>query len=208
MTQTVNGKTILSTPFTNEDIRALRTGDVIYINGDIITGRDDVHIRVVHEGNDLPVEISGKALMHAGPIVKGSEQDGFEIISIGPTTSMRMEKLEYDFIAKTGAGFIIGKGGMGERTSEACREFGAVHCVLPAGNAVVAAVRVEEVTGVDWLDLGMPEALWQLRVKEFGPLIVSIDTTGRNYFAEKKVEYERRRDEQLAMISNTINLKP
>ena len=102
MTDIINGKTILSTPFTEEDIQALHVGDVIYINGDIVTGRDDVHIRVVKEGMDLPVDISGMALMHAGPIVKGSEESGFEVIAIGPTTSMRMEKFEYDFIKKTG----------------------------------------------------------------------------------------------------------
>ena len=66
MTKTINGKTILSTPFTEEDIQALHAGDVIYINGDIVTGRDDVHIRVVKEGMVLPVDISGMALMHAG----------------------------------------------------------------------------------------------------------------------------------------------
>ena len=72
MTNTINGKTILSTPFTAEDIQALHAGDVIYVNGDIVTGRDDVHIRVVKEGMELPVELSDKALMHAGPIISGS----------------------------------------------------------------------------------------------------------------------------------------
>ena len=96
MTETINGRTTLTTPFTEEDIRALRTGDVIYISGDIVTGRDDVHIRAVSEGMDLPAEIRGKALMHAGPIVTGSAEDGYSLVAIGPTTSMRMEKLEYD----------------------------------------------------------------------------------------------------------------
>ena len=162
MTEIINGRTVLTTPFSDEDIRSLRAGDVIYIDGDVITGRDDVHIRVTVEGLDLPVEISGKALMHAGPIVTGSADNGYEMISIGPTTSMRMEKFEYDFINKTGVRLIIGKGSMGSRTAEACREFGAVHCVLPAGNAVVAALCAEKITGVEWLDLGMPEALWNI----------------------------------------------
>ena len=140
MTKIINEKTILSTPFTEDDIRSLHAGDVIYITGDILTGRDDVHIRTVKEGMELPVDIHGKALMHAGPIVRSSEENSFEVVAIGPTTSMRMEKLEYDFIKKTGVRLIIGKGGMGERTAEACREFGAVHCVLPAGNAVVTAL--------------------------------------------------------------------
>ena len=91
-----------------------------------------------------------------------------------------------------------------ENTEKACREFGCIHCVIPVGNAVVAAVCVEEVTGAAWRDLGMPEALWDCRVKEFGPLIVSIDTYGNNYFEEKKVEYNRRKEEQIEKINKEV----
>ena len=204
MTKNINGKIILSTPFTEEDIRDLHAGDVIYVDGDIVTGRDDVHIRVVKEGVGLPVDLSGRVLMHAGPIISGSAETGYEIVSIGPTTSMRMEKLEHDFIEKTGVRLIIGKGGMGERTAGACREFGAVHCVLPAGNAVVGAACVEEISGVEWMDLGMAEALWKIRVKGLGPLIVTIDSNGRNIFAEKKKEIARRKEEQIEKISKKL----
>ena len=204
MTEIINGRTVLTTPFSDEDIRSLRAGDVIYIDGDVITGRDDVHIRVTVEGLDLPVEISGKALMHAGPIVTGSADNGYEMISIGPTTSMRMEKFEYDFINKTGVRLIIGKGSMGSRTAEACREFGAVHCVLPAGNAVVAALCAEKITGVEWLDLGMPEALWNIRVKNLGPLIVAIDAEGKNLFDEKKKEYAERKEKQIRDMGKAL----
>lgn len=204
MTKNINGKIILSTPFTEEDIRDLHAGDVIYVDGDIVTGRDDVHIRVVKEGVGLPVDLSGRVLMHAGPIISGSAGNGYEIVSIGPTTSMRMEKLEHDFIEKTGVRLIIGKGGMGERTAGACREFGAVHCVLPAGNAVVGAACVEEISGVEWMDLGMAEALWKIRVKGLGPLIVTIDSSGRNIFAEKKKEIARRKEEQIKEISKKL----
>ena len=204
MTETINGKTILTTPFSEDDIRGLHAGDVIYINGDIITGRDDVHIRVIKEGMKLPADICGKALMHAGPIVKNSGEDGYEVVAIGPTTSMRMEKLECDFIRQTGVRLIIGKGGMGKRTAEACREYGAVHCVLPAGNAVFTALCVEEITGVEWLDLGMAEALWSMRVNGLGPLIVSIDAGGRNIFEEKKKEISVRKEEQIEEISKRL----
>ncbi len=86
----------------------------------------------------------------------------------------------------------------------ACKEFGAIHCVFPAGNAVVAAVEVEEIVRAEWRDLGMPETLWNCRVKEFDPLIVSIDSEGRNYFEEKKVEYNQRKDEQVAEIRKQV----
>ena len=127
------------------------------------------------------------------------------MISIGPTTSMRMERFEYEFIQETGARIIIGKGGMKERTSEACKQFGAVHCVLPAGNAVIGAACVEEITAVHWLDLGMPEAVWCCKVKELGPLIVTIDSEGRNYFEEKKILYEQRKEEQIREISSQVH---
>ena len=94
--------------------------------------------------------------------------------------------------------------GMKENTQRACKEFGAIHCVFPVGNAVVVAVEVEEIVKAEWRDLGMPETLWNCRVKEFGPLIVSIDSEGRNYFEEKKVEYNQRKDEQVAEICKQV----
>ena len=99
---------------------------------------------------------------------------------------------------------IVGKGGMKEQTAAACKDFGCIHVVIPAGNAVVAAVAVEEIERAEWRDLGMPETLWNCRVKEFGPLIVSIDAQGRNYFEEKKVEYNKRKDEQIEKICKEV----
>lgn len=204
MKKNINGKTVLTAPITEEDTRSLQAGDVIYLDGDIVTGRDDVHIRVVKEGMALPADIRGMALMHAGPIVAGTDEGKFKMIAIGPTTSMRMEKLEYDFIRQTGIRLVIGKGGMGNNMAKACSEFGAVHCVLPAGNAVVTAASAEEILGVEWLDLGMAEALWHIRVKGLGPLIVSVDSSGRNLFAEKKKVYEQRKEEQINLISKNL----
>ena len=99
---------------------------------------------------------------------------------------------------------IVGIGGMKENTERACKDFGAIHCVFPAGNAVVAAAEVEEIVEAQWKDLGMPETLWHSHVKEFGPLIVSIDSYGRNYFEEKKVEYNKKKDEQVEQISKQV----
>ena len=91
---------------------------------------------------------------------------------------MRMEKFEKEFVEQTGVKVIIGKGGMGPKTPNACKEFEQSTAYSPAGNAVVAATEVEEIVDAQWRDLGMPETLWHCRVKEFGPLIVSIDTEG------------------------------
>ena len=218
MTEIRNEKKILITPVSEADIASLKVGDVFYLDGEMVTGRDSVHGRVVAEGIPLSVDIRGKVIMHAGPIVKkciteekhidGDESGSapsYEMVSIGPTTSMRMERFQYEFLRETGARIIIGKGGMKEKTAAGCKEFGAVHCVMPAGNAVVGASCVEEITGVHWLDLGAPEAVWECRVKEFGPLIVTIDTTGRNYFEEKKLEYNKKKDEQIELISKQVH---
>lgn len=205
MTEIRNGRKVLITPVSEEDIASLRIGDVFYLDGELATGRDSVHERAVYEGVPMPVDIRDKVLMHAGPIVRPHDDGSYEMISAGPTTSMRMERFEYDFIEKTGVRIIIGKGGMKEKTSAACKEFGAIHCVMPAGNAVVGAACVEEILGGYWLDLGMPEACWHCKVKELGPLIVTIDTQGSNYFEEKKVEYNRRRDEQVEKISKQVH---
>ena len=126
------------------------------------------------------------------------------MVSVGPTTSMRMEKFEYDFVKETGVRLIVGKGGMGPNTERACKEFGALHLVFPAGNAVLAATEVEEIESANWRELGMPETLWTCRVKEFGPLIVSIDTEGNNWFEQKKVEYNAKKEEVLESIYQEV----
>ena len=207
MTTYKDGRRILSAPLSEDDLRALHVGDIFYLSGMLTTGRDAVHRRVVEEGRALPADLRGGVLLHAGPIVRKREDGGWDMVSIGPTTSMRMEKFEYDFVKATGARLLIGKGGMKENTARACRDFGCVHCVMPAGCAVAAALSVEEIEGVDWLDLGMPEALWTCRVREFGPLIVSIDTEGNNYFEEKKAEYKRNKDEQLSRLAKELDFR-
>jgi len=190
----------LTTPIKREDLEGIRVGDVIFLDGHIVTCRDVPHRRVVQEGRELPIDIAGGAILHAGPIIRKTGDKSFEMISVGPTTSMRMEKFEREFIAKTGVRLIVGKGGMGEGTMSGCKEFGAIHCVFPAGCAVVAATQVEEIESADWTELGMPETLWKCRVKEFGPLIVSIDAHGNNLFEQNKVKFNEKKDAALAEI--------
>ena len=193
-------KKILTTPIAPEDLADIKIGDVIYLTGHIVTCRDVPHRRVVQEGRELPLDIRGGAILHAGPIIRKTGEKSFEMVSVGPTTSMRMEKFEREFIAKTGVRLIVGKGGMGEGTMSGCKEFGAIHCVFPAGCAVVAATQVEEIESADWTELGMPETLWKCRVKEFGPLIVSIDAHGNNLFEQNKVKFNEKKDAALAEI--------
>lgn len=188
-------KHILTTPIKNEDIQDLNVGDIVYLTGILVTCRDVAHRRLIEHGRELPVNLEGGAILHAGPIVKKNDDESYEMISVGPTTSMRMEKFEKDFIAQTGVKLVIGKGGMGPQTQVGCEEHKALHLVYPAGNAVFAATKVKRIIDAQWTDLGMPETLWVCEVEEFGPLIVSIDTKGRNVFEENKIRYNERKEE-------------
>ena len=194
MLEIKDGKKILTTPVSAEDLKDIHAGDIIYLNGSMTTCRDVAHRRLVEEGRELPVDVKDAAIFHAGPIIRPLENDKFEMVSVGPTTSMRMEKFEYEFTKLTGVRVIVGKGGMGPNTERACKEFGAIHCVFPAGCAVVAATEVERIAEHHWDELGMPETLWCNKVKEFGPLIVSIDAEGRNLFEENKVVFNERKE--------------
>lgn len=199
-------KKILKTPITSEDLKDIKIGDVIYLDGHIVTCRDVAHRRLIEYGRELPVDLNGGAIFHAGPIVRKAEgqEDKYEMVSVGPTTSMRMEKFEKEFIEKTGVKIIVGKGGMGSDTEAGCRENKAIHCVFPAGCAVIAAETVEEIEDAHWMDLGMPETLWVCRVKEFGPLIVSIDSDGNNLFEQNKITYNERKEEALKDLYSKV----
>lgn len=193
----------LTTPIKNEDIEGLRAGDVVYLDGYLITCRDMPHRRLVELGRKLPVDLQGLAIFHAGPIV-AKDGEGWKMISIGPTTSMRMEKHEKEFIEETGVKLIIGKGGMGPNTEEGCKTYKALHAVFPGGCAVLAASEVEEIERVEWLELGMPEAMWVCRVKQFGPLIISIDTEGNNLFEVNKVKFNAKKSPIVAEINGKV----
>ena len=145
MIELKNDKKILVTPVSDKDLENIHIGDVIYLSGQMTTCRDVAHRRVVEENRPLPLDIRGNAIFHAGPIIRKLSEENYEMVSVGPTTSMRMEKFEYEFVKETGVKVIIGKGGMKENTEKACKEFKAIHCVFPAGNAVVAAVRVKKI---------------------------------------------------------------
>lgn len=200
-------KKILKTPIRSEDLEDLKVGDVVYLTGHLVTCRDVAHRRLIEQKRKLPVDLDGGAIFHAGPIVRKKDDGKFEMVSIGPTTSMRMEKFEREFIKETGVKLIVGKGGMGPETTAGCQEHKAVHAIFPGGCAVLAATLVEEIERAEWQDLGMPETLWVNRVREFGPLIISIDTKGNNLieqnkavFNEKKVPVIDRIKEQVRFI--------
>ncbi len=201
----MSAKKILTTPIRDEDLADIHAGDIIYLSGRMVTCRDVAHRRLIEGKRPLPVNLEGLSIFHGGPIVRQTGENSFEMVSIGPTTSMRMEKFENEFIRQTGVKLVVGKGGMGSGTVEACSRDKALHVVFPAGCAVLAATQVEEIEDAQWRDLGMPETLWVCRVKEFGPLIVSIDTHGRNLFEENKVEFNKKKEQAAAAICKQVS---
>ena len=187
----------LKTPISEEDTRKLKVNDVIYITGTIITARDAAHRRALEfhkEGKKLPVNLRGLAVFHCGPIVK-KEDDKWIVVAAGPTTSTRMDLFEDEFIKNFMVRIVIGKGGMGRKTTEAMKQYGAVYGAFTGGAGVLAAKAIKSVKSVEWYDLGMPEALWVLEVEDFGPLTIAIDAHGNNLFedVQKKAEESRQK---------------
>ena len=198
-------KKVLTTPIKDQDLEGLKVGDVVYLTGRLVTCRDVAHRRLIEQKRQLPVDLQGGAIFHAGPIVRKKEDGSFEMVSIGPTTSMRMEKFEREFIEQTGVKLIVGKGGMGPETAAGCMEHKAVHAIFPGGCAVLAATLVEEIEAAEWQDLGMPETLWVNRVREFGPLIISIDTRGNNLIQKNKNSFNEKKKPILEKISKQLS---
>ena len=191
----------LKTPVSEAEIRKLRMGDQVYVTGTVITARDEAHLKALelHEkGEDLPVEFEGVGIFHCGPIMR-KENGEWTVVAAGPTTSARMEIFQDDFIETFRPAIIIGKGGMGDRTSKACQEYGCVYGAFTGGAALLAARGIKNVRDVFWLDeLGMPECLWVYDVEDFGPMIVTIDTHGNNMTKNVKEQVTARMDKILA----------
>ena len=176
----------LITPVSFNDIKNLKAGDIVTISGKILTARDQAHKRMIEQGKDkIPCDIEGSAIFHAGPIITGDETSGFEIVAIGPTTSMRMNPYEKEVI-EMGSKVIIGKGGMDNTVKEALENEGAIYLVAVGGCAALYVDSIKNIDNVHWLDLGMPEAIWELEVENFGPLIVAMDSHGNNLFNSPK----------------------
>jgi fumarate hydratase subunit beta len=181
------------TPISEEDVRKLKVNDTIYITGVMVTARDQAHRRALElakKGEKIPIDLKGLAVFHCGPIVK-KEGDKWIAVAAGPTTSTRMDIFEDEFIKTFGVRVVVGKGGMGKRTTEAMQKHGAVYGAFTGGAAVLAARTIKNIRTVEWFDLGVPEALWVFEVEDFGPLTVSIDSHGSNLFEDVKKQVEQ-----------------
>jgi len=193
----------LKTPISEEDIRRLKVGDIVYVSGEMITARDAAHkmaLEYKDKGLSIPVEFKDKVLYHCGRLVKKID-DKWKIVAAGPTTSTRMEYIEWRFLEAFKPRIILGKGGLGDKTLEALNKVGAVYALFPGGVAVVAATSIKRVKNVFWLEeLSMPEALWVLEVEDFGPAIVTMDSHGNSLHRDVSVRTEKKLEEILKEI--------
>lgn len=175
----------LNLPVSEEQMRQLHFGDVVYLSGLVLTMRDMSHRRAVDMitvGEKLPYDLRDGALWHCAPIVRKNAEDKWEAVAAGSTTSSKYSELGAELIRKLHVRCTIGKGTMFSPTVDAMEEVGACFLNATGGAAAMYACQIEEVVDVYWEDLGLPEALWLLRVKELGPFIVGIDSHRQSLF--------------------------
>ena len=187
----------LSFPFTEDKIRALKVGDEVLISGTLFTGRDAVH-KYLHDGGQLPdgVSLRDGILYHCGPVVMKQDDGSWKATAAGPTTSIREEPYQAQIIKEFGSRGVIGKGGMGDRTLAACKEFGCVYLHAVGGAAQVLAECIQRVPNVYFMEkFGAPEAIWEFQVVSF-PAVVTIDAAGnslhKEVFAASQAELAKR----------------
>jgi L(+)-tartrate dehydratase beta subunit len=183
-------------PTTEAAMRALHAGDSVVISGPLFGIRDATQIRIFDHGIKPPVDLAGHFVIHTAPNVKKRPDGGYEKICVGTTTSTRMERFSPLLLAQYGVRGIIGKGGLLDASTRAMAEHGACYLSIVGGAAALETTQIEDIEEVYWEDL-MPECLWKFRVRNLGPLLVSIDSHGRNLYFEVKALAKLKLDEML-----------
>lgn len=172
----------LRPPLAEGDVNRLRAGDLVSVTGKIVTARDKAYARALEflrARKRLPLDLRGAIVYHCGPLAKRT-RGGWHIISAGPTTSARLDWAQTNFVRRAGIRALVGKGGVGEEVAAQLARLGCVYLAFTGGAGVLAARAVAKVEKLFWEDLGPAEALWVLRVNNFGPLVVAVDTKGND----------------------------
>ena len=171
----------LTLPLDEKKIRSLKVGEAVELNGLVITGRDKLH-KYFADGGKVSDKFATAALYHCGPVVVGGE-NGDKVLAAGPTTSVRENPYEAEFIEKTSLKVIIGKGGMDDKVLAAMKKHGCVYLQAVGGAAAVAAKSVKKIVQVDFLEqFGAAEACWHFEVENFRA-VVAMDANGNSLFS-------------------------
>jgi L(+)-tartrate dehydratase beta subunit len=189
----------LTFPASEEDIRKLRAGDLVTVDGHIFGIRDRTQIRIFDQGVEPPVDLSGSFLLHTAPNVRKRDDGGYDPMCIGTTTSARMVRFTEPLGRDHGVRAICGKGGLPDEAIEPMREHGMVYFAIVGGAAALETTQIEEIEEVYWEEL-MPECLWKFRVKDFGPLWVGIDSHGNSMFHDVNEAANKRLEGILARL--------
>jgi len=188
---------VLEAPLTEEQVRKLKVGDVVRINGMMYTGRDAIHKHLMD--HDAPIDLNGQIIYHCGPVMLKDENGNWHVKAAGPTTSIREEPYQGEIMKKFGIRAVIGKGGMGAKTLAALKEHGGVYLNAIGGAAQYYADCIKSVEGVDFLEFGIPEAMWHLRVENF-TAVVTMDSHGNSLHED----VEKSSLEKLAQLKEPV----
>lgn len=194
----------LSTPVSEREIRRLRVNDTVTLQSTLFGIRDATQIHMFDRGRTTRFDLRGHAVIHTAPNVKKVEKSpqhpaGYAPICIGTTTSDRMERFTRPLMQQYGVRIIIGKGGLREDSAAAFREFGGVYLAIVGGTAALETTWIERIEDVDLDDLN-PESLWKFRIRNFGPLLVALDSHGGSLYREVKQDVQARRARVLASL--------
>jgi L(+)-tartrate dehydratase beta subunit len=184
------------TPLTEANVRELRVGDSVTLDGVVFGVRDATMIRIFDHHTPPPVDWKGAALLHTAPNVRKTGPGKYEALCVGTTTSMRMDRFTEGLLRDYGVRAILGKGGLSAATAELMKRYGACYLSVTGGAAALETLQIEEIEAVFWEDL-MPESIWQFRCQGLGPLTVGIDAHGGNLQMEIQAEAQRRTSELL-----------
>ena len=186
----------LKTPLNESDVRQLRVGDAVWLDGVVFGVRDGNMIRVFDQKVAPPCDWRGAALLHTAPNVKKIGPGKYESVCVGTTTSMRMDRFTEGLLRDYGVRAILGKGGLSQKTAELMRRYRAVYLSVTGGAAATETLQIEEIEKVYWEDL-MPECIWQFRFKGMGPMTVGIDTHGGNLQHDVQAQAQQKAAELL-----------
>jgi L(+)-tartrate dehydratase beta subunit len=189
----------LTFPTDEEQIRELRAGDSVTVDGHIVGIRDRTQIRIFDQGVEPPLDLSGAFLLHTAPGVRKVGEGRYEKVCIGTTTSARMVRFTEPLGRDHGVRAICGKGGLPDEAIEPMRRYGMVYFAIVGGAAALETTQIEEIEEVYWEEL-MPECLWKFRVKDFGPLTVAIDSHGSSLYHDVQTQAQKRLEDIYANL--------
>ena len=191
-------------PVSEDEVRKLKAGDHVVLQDTLFGLRDATLIHMFDRGRQTRLDLAGHAVIHTAPNVKkvpvsNSCPAGYQSICIGTTTSARMERFTRPLMEKNGVRMIIGKGGLGDDSAKAFKDFGGVYLAIIGGTAALETTWIERILDVDMDDLN-PESLWQFEIKDFGPLLVAMDSHGASLYDAVNDQARDRRAEVLARM--------